>query len=130
MKTKDLAALVILAALWGSSFLFIRVAVPSFGPAPLAVSRVMLGAVLLAAFAAIARRPLVLRPYAKRLLVLGAINAALPFVLIGAAELHITASFAAVLTATVPLFAALFSVVWLGERMTPARVAGDRKSVV
>jgi drug/metabolite transporter (DMT)-like permease len=124
VKGRDLAALVALAALWGSSFLFIRVAVPSFGPAPLAAARVALGAVLLAAFARLARRPLALRGHAARLLVLAALNAALPFVLIAAAELRLTASFAAVLTATVPLFAAAFGAVWLGERLTPGRVAG------
>lgn len=124
MRARDAGALVVLAALWGSSFAFIRIAVPSFGPVGLVVARVALGAGLLWAFSVALRRPVELRPYAGRLLVLAALNAALPYILISAAELQITASFAAVLTATVPLFAAVFGFVWLDERLTLWRIAG------
>ncbi len=120
----DTALLLALAALWGGSFLFIRIAVPGFGPAPLVLARVVLGAVLLFGYARATRRPLSLRPYAGRLVVLGFLNAAFPYLLISAAELHLTGSFAALLSATVPLFAATFSAAWLGERLTVARLTG------
>lgn len=124
MKLRDALMLVVLAAVWGGSFVLIRISVPSFGPTALVTARVLLAAVLLFAFAAALRRQLVLRPYARRLLVLGALNAALPYVLISAAELRLTASFAALLNATVPLFATWFGALWLEERLTPARWVG------
>jgi drug/metabolite transporter (DMT)-like permease len=120
----DAALLLVLSLLWGGSFLFIRVAVPSVGPVALVIARLLIGAVLLYAFARATRRPLALRPHARPLAVLGLLNAALPYVLISAAELRLTASFAAVLNATVPLFAATFGAIWLRERLTARRGAG------
>jgi drug/metabolite transporter (DMT)-like permease len=124
MKPKDAAALILLAAVWGGSFLFIRVAVPTFGPLPLVAGRVILAAVALAVVFAALRRPLELRANARGLLILGATNAAIPFTLISWAELHLSAALASTLNATVPLFSALLSVVWLRERLNGRRVAG------
>lgn len=124
MKPKELAALILLAAVWGGSFLFIRVAVPSLGPFALVLGRLVLAALVLAAVAIVIRRPVDIRRHARQLLVLGALNAAIPFTLISSAELHLTASLAAILNATTPLFAAAFSVTWLGERWTTARGLG------
>jgi drug/metabolite transporter (DMT)-like permease len=121
MRPKELAALVTLAALWGGSYLFIRVAVPSLGPATLTGARVLLAALILWIGARALRQPLTLRPHLPRLVLLGAMNAALPYTLIGAAELHITASLAALLNATVPLFSAAIGAIWMGERLTTRR---------
>jgi drug/metabolite transporter (DMT)-like permease len=122
MRVKDLASLTLLATLWGGSFLFMRVAVPLFGPPLLAFLRVGLaGAGLLAYAAALGRVP-ALRGRWRAYLALGALNAAIPYALIAAAELHLTASLAAILNATTPLFAAIVAAARLGERLT-ARVA-------
>lgn len=130
MRPKELAALFVLAALWGGSFLFIRVAAPALGPFPLAAGRVTLAALVLwVGMRALGQRP-ALRANARKLLVLGALNAAVPFSLIAAAELRLTASLAAMLNATVPLWGALFGVLWLGERVTPRRAAGLLLGVV
>ena len=124
MTLRQLAMLLGLAALWGASFLFMRVAVPAFGPVVLANARVALaGAALLAYAALIGARP-TLRARWRDYLVLGTINAALPFTLLAAAELEIEASLAAVLNAMAPLFGALVAAVWLGERVTLAAKAG------
>lgn len=135
MKPRDLAALVALAALWGGSYPLIRVAVPAFGPVPLVAARVALGAAALwLVFRAIGRPPALrshaLRAHAGPLLTLGALNTAVPFTLISAAELHITASLAAMLTATVPLWAVIFGARWLGERVTARQAAGLALGVV
>lgn len=124
MTPIDSVVLLVLSLVWGASYLFIRVAVPVFGPATLVVLRVALGAALLWGFALALRRPVELRRHAAPLLLLGLLNAALPYLLISAAELRLTASFAAVLSATTPLFAAGFGAVWLDERLTPPRIAG------
>src|SRR5918999_2175508 len=124
MTPRQLAMLLGLAALWGASFLFMRVAVPSFGPIVLADARVALaGVVLLAYAAAIGARP-ALRARWRDYLLLGTINAALPFSLLAAAQLEIEASLAAVLNAMAPLCGALVAAVWLGERVTVAARAG------
>lgn len=124
MNARDTLALVLLAAVWGGSFLFIRIAVPGFGPVPLMAARVALAALALGAIVAVLRKPIRLRAHARGLLLLGAINAAGPFTLIAWAELHLTASLAALLNATVPLFTAVVSAVWLKERVTGRQALG------
>lgn len=124
MKTKELAALFALGAVWGASYLFIRVAVPALGPFPLAAGRVALaGLVLWLGIRAAGQRPAI-RENARKLLILGGLNAAIPFSLIAAAELHVTASLAAMLTATAPMWSAVFSAVWLGEPIGTRRGGG------
>ena len=124
MNLRELTALILLAAVWGASFFFIRIAVPALGPFPLVAGRVWLAAAVLGLVALVLRRRVRLRPHWRGLLVLGAINAALPFCLISAAELHLTASLAAIMNAMQPLFAAVIGVVWLGERFTFRRSVG------
>ena len=124
MNARALGALVLLAAIWGASFLFIRVAAPVLGPFPLMAGRVLIAAIALGAIAAARRAPVTLRPFAPRLLVLGLVHAAVPFALIAAAELRVTASMAALLIATQPLFAALIGSVWFGEPIAGRRAVG------
>ena len=124
MTPIDLLLLATLATLWGGSYFFIRVAVPEFGPAALVALRVVIGGLLLWGMARAFRRPIVVRQHLPRLAILGLLNAALPFMLISTAELHLTASFAAILGATVPLFAAAFGARLLGERLGASRLTG------
>jgi drug/metabolite transporter (DMT)-like permease len=124
MTPIDLLLLVALATVWGASYFFIRVAVPAFGPAALVALRVVIGGLLLWGVASALRRPIVVRRHLPRLAILGLLNAALPYLLISAAELYLTASFAAILGATVPLFAAIMAERFLGERLTASRIGG------
>ncbi len=130
MNGRETAALLGLAAVWGGSFLFIRVAVPELGPFPLMASRVLLAAAILAALPAVRKGIPGLRRHARRLLVLGAVNAAIPFSLIAAAELHLTASLAAILTATVPLFSTTINAFWVREHVSPRRAGALLLGVV
>ena len=124
MTARQLGMLLGLAALWGASFVFMRVSVPAFGPIVLADARVAIaGAALLAYAAAIGARP-ALRARWRDYLLLGTINAALPFSLLAAAQLEIEASLAAVLNAMAPLFGALVAAIWLGQQVTHAAKAG------
>ncbi|QQR73951.1 MAG: DMT family transporter [Holophagales bacterium] len=123
MGRRELAALLALAALWGASFLFIRVAAPALGPFPLMEGRVVLAAGLLWGLAKVRGVQVVLRPYWGRLLLLGLVHAAAPFALIAAAEVRLTASMAALLLSVQPLLTALVAARY-GERLTSARVAG------
>lgn len=130
MNTKELGTLLLLGALWGGSYLFIRVAVPELGPALLIDLRVLVAGVALVLYATAVKGIPSLRPLWKRFLALGAINAAIPFTLIAFAEIYVTASLAAVLIAATPLFTALVSAVWLGERITAQKVVGLLMGVV
>ena len=112
MKTRDLMELLFLAALWGGSFLFMRVASPEFGPIPLIEIRVAIAATFLLMVLAWRAGLSGLRGKAVPLMVLGAINSALPFSLFAYATLYVTAGFAAVLNASAPLFGALVAYLW------------------
>jgi drug/metabolite transporter (DMT)-like permease len=124
MSTRDLVDLVVLGAIWGASFLFMRIAAPEFGAIPLIAARVGIAAVFL--LAVLSRRSGLHHLYknAARLTVLGAINSAIPFTLFAYAVLSVTAGFASVLNATTPLFGALVAFVWLRDRPAPLRIAG------
>ena len=81
MRIQDVARLVCLAALWGGSFAFIRVAVPTLGPIWLAESRVALAFAALFAVALIRRDVPSLAAHWRAYLAIGTVNSALPFAL-------------------------------------------------
>lgn len=124
MPPSSLALLVILAALWGGSFVFMRVAVPALGPIPLAYARVALAAIALLVLAFAWRRVPPLRTRWRDFAVVGVVNSALPFSLFCYAEQHVTASTGAILNATSPFFGALAAAWWLREALTARKIAG------
>lgn len=113
-----------LAALWGGSFLFIRVAAPALGPITLVAVRVLLAGLTLLLYAAAIKKMPDLRARWRQYLMVGLLNSLLPFVLISAAELHLTASFAAILNATSPIFGALIAAFWIKEALTLRKTIG------
>jgi drug/metabolite transporter (DMT)-like permease len=114
----------LLGALWGGSFLFIRVAVPALGPFLLVELRAGLAVAALFLYAlAVSSMPKI-RGRWRSFLVLGFFNAALPFSLISAAEIHLTASLAAILNATTVMFSAIVAAVWMGDALTARKAIG------
>lgn len=124
MRAQDVARLLCLAALWGGSFAFIRVAVPALGPIWLAESRVALAFAALFAVALARRDVPSLAAHWRTYLAVGTINSALPFALFGFAELFISASNAAILNATSPFFGAIVAAAWLREPLGARRLTG------
>jgi len=124
VSARDLGALFLLGALWGASFLFIRVAVPALGPFALMEVRVGIAAAVLALGTAVVGRVPTLRARWKEFLFIGTLNAALPFSLIATAEIHLTASLAAILNSTTVLFTAVVAAVWVDEALTARKVGG------
>jgi drug/metabolite transporter (DMT)-like permease len=124
MGGRDLGALLLLSALWGASFIFIRVAVPALGPFVLVELRVGLAAVALALCAAFLGRLPKLRARWRQFALLGTVNAAIPFSLISAAEINLTASLAAILNSTTVMFTAVVAAVWMGDALTARKVVG------
>jgi drug/metabolite transporter (DMT)-like permease len=124
MGQRDLGALLLLGALWGGSFIFIRVAAPVLGPFVLMDLRVLLAAVALILYAVAASRLPKLRYRWREFLVLGTLNAAIPFTLIAASEIQLTASLAAILNSTTPLFTAVVAAAWIRDGLTLRRAVG------
>jgi drug/metabolite transporter (DMT)-like permease len=124
VSPKELGALLLLATLWGSSFLFIKIAVPALGPLVLMELRVGFAARALAPLDLVISRLPALWVRWKEFLSLGALNAAIPFTLIATAEKELTSSLAAILNSTTPLFAAVVAAVWIGEVLTVRQVVG------
>jgi len=124
MKGSDLRDLVLLAALWGASFLFMRIAAPAFGPLAMAGVRVAGAALLLLPVLRWRGEWPALRQHWRALAVVGITNSALPFALFGYAALHLTGGLAAIFNAATPLFGALIAWAWLRESLTPWRVLG------
>ena len=124
MRPADAARLAALAAIWGASFIFIRVAVVPLGPVATAGIRVALAAVTLAAWLAFAGIPLGWRSHWRLYLAVGTLNSAAPFALWAFSALHIPASYLVVLNATSPLFGAVVSALWLRERITSRAALG------
>jgi drug/metabolite transporter (DMT)-like permease len=110
-----------LAAAWGASYLFIKVAVDEVDPAFAMEIRLVGAAVLLTAYVGVRETFAAWRPG----LVLGVINAALPYWLVAWGETHVDSSIAGIAQASVPVFVVLFSLALPhGERLGPARLAG------
>ena len=124
MRAQDMLELLVLSLLWGAAYLFMRAAVPAFGPAPLIALRLGLAAVMLLPVLICRGAFPELRAHPRQLLILGIPLTAVPFVLLAFASLHITAGLVAVLNATAPLFAALFAHYVLNERLGAWRTAG------
>jgi drug/metabolite transporter (DMT)-like permease len=124
MRPRDFAGLIMLSVLWGGSFLFIRVAVPALGPFLLVELRVGLAAAALFLYALAAGSMPKIRGRWRSFLVLGFLNAAVPFSLISAAETHLTASLAAILNSTTVMFTAIVAAVWMGDALTARKAIG------
>ena len=124
MRGADLARLVALAAMWGASYLFMRYAVPSFGPVPLIALRVLVAGLALLAFIKMTGGAVGWRKHWRAFLFVGTVGLAVPFVLIAKAVMTIDASTAAILNALAPLFATVVAAIWIRDPVTPAKMSG------
>jgi drug/metabolite transporter (DMT)-like permease len=117
-------ALVLLAALWGGSFLFMRVAAPVLGPVWLIALRVLIAGLVMLPL--VMRRDQLgsLRAHWRLLLWVGCMSSALPFTLLAYASLALTAGMTSILNATVPIFAALVGFAVYAEALDAKRVIG------
>lgn len=122
MSASSLARLLVLSAIWGASFLFMRIGAPVLGPTLLVFARVGLAALFLVVVAVVLRRSMGARRHWRHFLVLGLFNSALPFLLYAYSARTVPASLLSVLNATAPIWAALIAAVWIRNRLE-ARVA-------
>lgn len=124
MPPSLIAEFFLLAALWGSSFLFMRLGAAEFGPVPTAGLRVALAALFLlpvflvrGVWADFVKR-------ARPILFVGLLNSGIPFALFAFAVMHISTGLTSILNATVPLSGALVAWWWLKDRPGGSRMLG------
>lgn len=124
MKTRDLIDLILLAALWGGSFLFMRLSVPEFGAIPMMMVRTALAGLLLLPLLIWKKHHQIMLKEIVPISIAGIIGSAIPFSLIAYSTLYITAGFASVLNAVTPMFTAAVAFIWLGHRLSKMATSG------
>lgn len=124
MRPADLIRLVVLAALWGASFLFMRIVAPVLGPLWTVEARVGVAGAAMLGWLACTAQPLHLRRHWRQYLVLGVLNSALPFSLYAYAALTLPAGYSAIINATSPLWGALVAALMLSERLNLRKASG------
>jgi drug/metabolite transporter (DMT)-like permease len=124
MPISSVVDFITLAAIWGASFLFMRIAVVEFGVAATAAMRVSVAAAFLVPLMLFKGHGAMFRRHWWRVCLMGVLNSALPFLLFSFALLSITTGLSAILNATVPLFGAIVAWWWLKDRPSGSRVLG------
>lgn len=123
MKTSDITALVVLGALWGASFLFMRMGANEFGGMALAGMRAI-GAAICSAPLLTRTRVTEMRTHWRDIAIVGIANSALPFVLFSFAAKSLPAGVSAISDAIAPLLVALSGWMLLGEKLSPMQASG------
>ncbi|HYP41297.1 MAG TPA: DMT family transporter [Chloroflexia bacterium] len=126
MSAKEFGVLLALGAIWGASFMFIKVGGAEIQPFFLVEMRLGLAALVMLAIVARQRGALsgLIRHW-RPLLVMGVLNCALPYTLLTWGETYISSGLAAILNACAPLWSALLGFVWVwAERLAPSRLLG------
>lgn len=124
MRPADTARLVALAAVWGASFLFMRIVAPALGPVVTAELRTLIAGIALALYFTLVGLSAEWRRFGRHYVVVGILSSALPFLLWAYAALSLPAGLLSVLNATAPMFGAVCSAVLLRERLSARRIAG------
>ncbi|MCG9581190.1 DMT family transporter [Vibrio tubiashii] len=130
MSTASFLRLICLAAIWGGSFLFMRIAANTFGPAFLIEFRVGFAAISLLLVSLYLRRKLAFRTHFKHFMIIGLFNTALPFLLFAYAAQTLNASTLSVLNSTAVIWGAVIGIFWHKTVVTPKASLGMLIGVV
>ena len=124
MRGADVARLTLLGAIWGGSFLFIRIVSPAIGPVLTADLRMLVAGAALVVWFRLAGFDPQWRRWLREYVIAGLLTSGIPFLLFAYGALSLTAGQMSVLNATSPMWGALMAAALLGERLTARRVAG------
>ena len=124
MAIKDLVSLLLLAGIWGGSFIFMRVAAPEFGIYVLVAIRTLLATAVLLPLLLLTGSVSDIKRHWLAIALVGLANTAVPFVLFNYSSLHLEAGVNAILNATAPMFGAIVAWLWLGDRLSKPAVIG------
>jgi drug/metabolite transporter (DMT)-like permease len=122
MKSKHLIVFILLAAIWGAGFMFIRIAAPAFGSMPLSFVRVTIGALALGAICLLMRRPRLTGAHLWWSLGIGLVSPALPFALFAYALQTLPAGYGSVLNATVPFWGVAIGALYFKEKIAVSKL--------
>lgn len=124
MKAQDLVQLLALAAIWGASFLFVRVLVPEIGVMPSAFFRVLLSVIGLLALLAILRVTWQFNGKLGKTVMIGVISSGIPVLMYSLAALVLPAGYSAIFNATTPLMGVLIGALFFAETLTLSKAGG------
>ncbi|AIG01550.1 membrane protein [Pseudomonas fluorescens] len=124
MKLSDYVRLLALAAIWGASFLFMRLSAPVLGALPTAFFRVSLGAIGLAVILVFLRTHIDFKGKLKPIMMLGLINSGVPFLMYSVAALLLPAGYSAIFNATTPLMGVLIGWLFFSDSLTLKKSVG------
>jgi drug/metabolite transporter (DMT)-like permease len=124
MKPLYLLELVLLAALWGASFLFMRIGTPEFGPVALIELRTAIAALFLLPIVLLTKKFGQASANYGLLFIVGLVGTAIPFCLLSYATLFVSAGYASILNAMAPIFTALIAWLWVNDRLSFSAVIG------
>jgi len=124
MQTRHFLTLLLLAAIWGAAFLFMRIVAPALGPGQLVTSRMLLSALFLGAVCLAWKKPMPQKKDWGHYLLLGLFSSVLPFLLYAHAAIRLPASLLSVLNATAPLWGAIVTALWMRQMLPGKKVLG------
>ena len=124
MSRRDVIDFVLLSAIFGASFLILRVGVPEFGPFALIGLRSWIAVLCLLPLMLLREGKTQMLSHVRELTVVGIVNAVIPFTLLAYAATSLTAGFTALINATAPLWAAVVGPFWLNAKLSRLHRAG------
>jgi drug/metabolite transporter (DMT)-like permease len=124
LKSADYARLLLLAAIWGGAFIFLRVAAPVMGPVWTPEVRVLLGGLAVLAWLRFVGQDAALWRHRRAYLVVGTVNIAIPFALFSYAAMHAPAGLLSIVNSTAPIFGIAWSAAFRDEPITARKMAG------
>jgi drug/metabolite transporter (DMT)-like permease len=130
MSFASLIQLITLAAIWGGSFIFMRIAATPIGPVALIEGRVLFAAITLLFISWIMKKKLPLRHNTRHFFILGLFNTALPFLLFAYAVQTLNASSLAIINATAPIWGTLIATVVYKNKLTVQVLIGLMLGVI
>lgn len=123
MSASNIVRLLLLGAIWGTSFMLMRIASPVLGPLVTTFGRIALGGIALYLFAQSRGTDFAWRRNARTYLIIGLTNTAIPFALFAWSALHIPAAYMATMNSLAPIFTGMFGFLLLAERLSAMRLA-------
>ncbi len=115
MNSRAYGQLLILGALWGAAYMFMRIAAPEFGALATAGARVTLACAMMIICVIAMRQSMRLRTHWKKYIVVGGVNTAIPFIAYSFAALYIPSAYSAIANSTTPIWGALIAWLWFKE---------------
>lgn len=124
MSPANLLRLILLAAIWGGSYALMRVLAPVYGGIGTMWLRISIAAIVLLVYTTLTKTELGFKQWWRQYLVIGMMNSAIPFSLIGFGMKTLPAGYGALINSLAPFFGVLFAALMLSEKLTLPRVLG------